>query len=75
MGEVIAMKPPQPKKLNKKYKNTEYIIEYLPTTKQWKWLVTYVSVTKYGDVAKSINAAQKAAEKHIEETLKLRGKL
>lgn len=62
----------QPKQLSKRYKNTAYIIIYLPKTKEWKWEVSYVQTTKYGDVAKTLVAAQRAAEKHIDHTLNLR---
>jgi hypothetical protein len=63
-----------PKSLKRLYKQTEYTLTYIPDLKQWGWEVTFVHKTKYGDTAKSMNAAQKAAEKHIDQVLSLRGK-
>ena len=62
-----------PKKAQRRYKNHSYVVTYLPPTKTWKWEVTYVQTTYYSDEAKTLNAAFKAAEKHIDHTLKLRG--
>jgi hypothetical protein len=63
----------RPKTLNKTYKRTKYTITYDVADKSWRWEVEYVSVTRYGETAKSINAAQKAAEKHIDKTLEIKG--
>lgn len=64
----------QAKKLNKVYKSQAYTITYLPQTKEWKWEVIWIRKTVFGDVEKTMNKAQKAAEKHIDTTLKNRGK-
>jgi hypothetical protein len=63
----------KPKSLNKHYRKTSYTITFLPANKQWQWEVTHVQTTKYSDTAKTMIAAQKAAEKHIDDTMRLRG--
>jgi hypothetical protein len=63
----------KPKQLSKQYKKQSFTLTFLPETKLWKWEVTYVQTTKYSDTAKTMIAAQKAAEKHIDHTLALRG--
>lgn len=63
----------KPKQLNKVYKRQSFTLTFLPESKLWKWEVTYVQTTKYSDTAKSMRDAQKAAEKHIDHTLLLRG--
>jgi hypothetical protein len=63
----------QAKKLNKQYKSQAYTITYLPQTKEWKWEVKWVRTTVFSDTEKTMNKAQKAAEKHIDSTLKNRG--
>jgi hypothetical protein len=62
-----------PKQAKRRYRNHSYVVTYLPETKIWKWEVTYVQTTKYCDEAKTMVAAFKAAEKHIDHTLRLRG--
>lgn len=69
MGEVAQIRP---KKAQRRYKNHAYSVTYIPATKEWKWEVTYVQTTYFSDVAKSLNAAFKQAEKHIDRTLELR---
>ena len=63
-----------PKKAQRKYKQHPITVTFIPDTKQWKWTVTYVQTTVFSDEAKTLNAAFKAAEKHIDATLKVRGK-
>lgn len=63
----------KPRQLNKQYKKTAFTLTFLPETKLWKWEVTYVQTTKYSDTAKTMVLAQKAAEKHIDHTLALKG--
>ena len=63
----------KPKQLKKQYKKTAFTITFLPQEKLWKWEVTYVQTTHYSDTAKTMIAAQKAAEKHIDITLTQRG--
>lgn len=62
------------KTLNRTYKKQSYSLTYLPPTKTWRWEVIWISKSKFTDEAKTMNAAQKAAEKHIDTTLKARGK-
>jgi hypothetical protein len=61
------------KTLNKQYKQQKYTLTFLPPTKHWKWEVTHVNVTKFGGEAKTLHAAQRAAEKHIDNTNKILG--
>lgn len=63
-----------PKKAQRKYKQHPITVTFIPETKQWKWSVKYVQETIFSDEAKTLNAAFKAAEKHIDQTLKIRGK-
>lgn len=63
-----------PKKACRKYKQHPIEVTFIPATKEWQWKVTYVQTTEYCDKAKTLNAAFKAAEKHIDATLKIRGK-
>jgi hypothetical protein len=69
-----AVIPIRPKEAKRRYRNHDYKVTYIPSTKQWKWEVTYVQTTRYSDIAKTLNAAFKAAEKHIDATLKMREK-
>jgi hypothetical protein len=62
-----------PKRMERHYKKQKYILIYLPQEKLWEWRVTWVTENTFSDKAKNLNAAQKAAEKHIDTTLKLRG--
>lgn len=68
-GNVISIKP---KTANRRYKNHSYTVTYIPATKEWKWEVTYVQTTRFSDVAKTMQAAFKQAEKHIDRTLEIR---
>lgn len=63
-----------PKEAKRKYKQHPITVTFIPATKEWKWEVIYTQITKYGDVAKTLNAAFKAAEKHIDATIKIGGK-
>lgn len=73
MGTVVNFKV-EPKSLSKRYRNHDYVISYVVATKQWSWKVTYVEVTDYeGEPKATIRDAQRAAEKHIDRTLKLKG--
>ncbi len=68
-GNVVQIKP---KTANRRYKNHSYTVTYIPATKEWKWEVTYVTTTYFSDKAKTMIAAFKAAEKHIDRTLEMR---
>lgn len=70
MGTVAYI---QPKTMNKRYKNCSYTITYLPESKKWQWKVTYIQTSEYSDISDSPIRAQKAAEKHIDKTLEIRG--
>jgi hypothetical protein len=63
-----------PKCAKRKYKQHPIEVTFIPSTKEWEWKVIYVQTTEYKDKAKTLNAAFKAAEKHIDQTLKIRGK-
>jgi len=72
MTNVVELTIP-PKKINRRYKNHAIVITYKPPTKKWSWEVTYVQTTKFSDEADTMTKAVKAAEKHIDSTLKIRG--
>lgn len=71
---VVQLSEVKSKTLEKKYRNVRYQLKYIVETKEWQWTAYFVSETKFSDKAKSMILAQKAAEKHIDKTLKLRGK-
>lgn len=62
------------KTLERHYKQQKYVISYLPPSKHWRWDILWVETTRYGEDAKSMHAAQKAAEKHIDKILSIKGK-
>lgn len=71
MGEVVQI---QPKTLNKRYKNHSYVLMYDVPSRQWSWEVTYVETTVFkGELKPTMNAAMRAAEKHIDRTLEIKG--
>lgn len=72
MGEVHQFVSP-PKRYERHYKQQKYVLTFLPPTKLWKWEVVWVNITKFDGEAKTMNAAQKAAEKHIDQTIATRG--
>lgn len=61
------------KSLNRTYKRQSFTITFIPGDRLWKWEVTYVQTTSYSDTAKTMALAKRAAEKHIDKTLSLRG--
>lgn len=61
------------KTLERHYKRQKYTLTFLPPTKKWKWEVVWVSTTRFSEEANTMNAAQKAAEKHIDKTLAIKG--
>ena len=72
-AQVTDLNTVRPKTLHKTYKKHKYVITYIVATKKWKWEVEYVSVTTFSDIANTPNAAMRAAEKHIDRTLEIRG--
>lgn len=75
MGQVTSLDNVRPKTLKKKYKNHDYVISFLVAERKWAWSVTYVETTVFtGEPKDSINAAQRAAERHIDRTLELKGR-
>lgn len=64
----------RPKTMNRRYRNHSYTVTFVKETKEWRWEVEYVQVTKFNGEAPTMIKAFKAAEKHIDNTLKLRGK-
>lgn len=71
---VIQLASVHAKTLDKKYKNQRYKLEYIVGKKKWKWTTYFVTTSTYSDEANTLADAQKAAEKHIDNTLKIRGK-
>lgn len=73
-SNVVALDQVRPKTLEKKYKGASYTITYVVETKQWSWRVTYVTTTVFeGDPKPTMQAANRAAEKHIDRQLELQG--
>ena len=73
MGSVVALNV-QPKTMNKTYRNHQYVITFLVAERKWSWTVTYVQVSEYtGTPVDTWQKAQKAAEKHIDRTIELKG--
>ncbi|MCA2510520.1 MAG: hypothetical protein IM561_09070 [Microcystis sp. M60BS1] len=71
---VIQLASVKPKTLNKQYKNQKYKLEFIVDTNQWKWTVYIITQTQFSDIAPTLIAAQKAAEKHIDSTLRIKNK-
>ena len=57
----------QPKTASRRYKTHPITVTYIVDTKMWKWEVAYTQVVKWGDEAKTLNSAFKAAEKWIDK--------
>lgn len=70
---VVSLASIRPKLLRKTYRKHHYEIRYNVETKDWSWDITYVSTSHFRSTAKSLVEAQRAAEKHIDGTLKIRG--
>lgn len=70
---TASVTPIRPKTLNKVYKKQSYTITFDMETKMWKWEVVHIVETKMSGTAKTIPAANKAAEKHIDKYLEMRG--
>ena len=74
MGEVIRMADVMPKTLNRRYKNQAFTVQFDMQTRTWKWSVTYVTTSVYeGEPKKDMTSAIKAAERHIDKTMGMRG--
>jgi hypothetical protein len=61
----------KPKTIRKVYKRHSYVLTYLPPSHTWRWEVTYVSTTVFSETASSMTLAQRAAERHIDESIKV----
>ncbi len=70
---VVSLDSMRPKTVNRRYKQQDIVVTYIPATKEWQWMVTYVQTSKYSDRAATMNKAVKAAEKFIDETNVIRG--
>lgn len=71
---VVELASVRCKTLDKSYKKQRYKLEYQVNEKRWKWTTYFVTTSTFTDYAPTLAAAQKSAEKHIDTTLKLRGK-
>lgn len=70
MGDVVPIKPIQPKTLARVYKRHHFTVTFVPATKKWKWVVEVVTKTKYGEEADTQIKAIRAAEKCIDRITK-----
>lgn len=63
----------RPKTLRRTYRKYSYVLTYIVDCKKWSWDVTHVATTHYGATADTMHAAMRAAEKHIDETIAIKG--
>ena len=69
MSNVVPMQV-QPKTVKGYHKKHEYVLTFIPGSKDWHWEVTHVHVTKFGGVAGSMIKARNEAQKHIDQYAK-----
>lgn len=60
----------KPKTLRRSYKKHEYVVEFLPKTKKWKWTVTVTTQMVFSEVADTQVKAFRQAEKFIDNNCK-----
>jgi len=67
-GNVVQLVIP-PKTLSRKYRNTSYVVSFVPATKQWSWKVTFTHVVEHEGDADTQLKAFKAAERFIDKQM------
>jgi hypothetical protein len=60
----------KPKTLRRSYKKHEYVVEFVPKTKKWKWTVTVTQKMVFSEEADTQIKAFKEAEKFIDKNCK-----
>lgn len=60
----------KPKTLRRSYKKHEYVVEFIPKTKKWKWTVTVTTSMVFSEVADTQVKAFRAAEQFIDKNVK-----
>ncbi len=73
MGDVVQFTV-QPKSLNKSYKRHNFTVTYVPSTKKWSYDVELVQTTHLMGTADTQMKAVRAAEKQIDQVLKIQGR-
>ena len=72
MSNVVKLEV-KPKSIKLNHKQTKFTVTYIPATKQWRWDVELVHVTRFGDVADTQIKAINAAKRHIEKMKAIQG--
>lgn len=73
MGEVVEFLV-KPKTFRRVYKRHPLVITFVPATKKWHWEIEIVQTTRIGGDADTQIKAVRAAEKRIDDVLKMQGK-
>lgn len=73
MGDVVDFVV-KPKSLNKTYKRHKYVVTFVPATKKWHWTVELVQTTILSGDADTDTKAVRAAEKQIDQVLRMQGR-
>ena len=73
MGQVIDFHV-APKTFKRVYKRHPLVVTYVPATKKWKWEIVVVQETRIGGEADTQIKAVRAAEKRIDDVLRMQGK-
>lgn len=73
MGDVVDFVV-KPKQFKRQYKQHPLTVTYVPATKKWSWEIEIVQVTRIGGEADTQIKAVRAAEKRIDEVLRMQGK-
>jgi hypothetical protein len=63
----------KPKTLHRSYKRHEYLVEFIPKTKKWKWTVTVTHKSVFSEEADTQVKAFRAAEKFIDQNVNIKG--
>lgn len=73
MGDVVEFVV-KPKTFRRVYKRHPLVVTYVPASKKWCWEIVIVQETRIGGEADTQIKAVRAAEKRIDDVLKMQGK-
>ena len=67
---VVSLDSMRPKTLNRRYLNHDYKVIYNKETDKWIYEITYVQIVKFTGEEDTPNKSIRAAEKHIDQSIK-----
>lgn len=73
MNKVVDLNTVRPKEMNRRYKGHSIKLIFQVADRRWKWEVTMTHTTIYSEIEDTTAKALRAAERHIDNQLKLRG--